>query len=104
MATQPIDDNRPDVRKSTRHSLNIKGSARIAVGIDIIDASATGVKARLSVPLPIGTLINIGLPGNNKRHARVVWSEGDITGCEFVQPLDSYDLVTLLEGPKAQND
>lgn len=91
-------------RGAPRHVLNVKGSARIAVGIDIVDASASGVRARLSVPLPVGTLINIGLPGNHKRHARVVWSDGDVTGCEFVQPLDSYELVTLLDGPRASND
>jgi len=89
MATQPIEpeaDAGADARRHDRHLMGVKGSARIALGIDIIDASTSGVRACLSVPVPVGTLIKIGLAGQT-RHARVVWTDGEVTGCEWLAPL-----------------
>lgn len=94
MATQLIDqenDAGQDARRHDRHIMGMKGSARIALGIDIIDTSSSGVRARLSVPVPVGTLIKIGLAGQS-RHARVVWTDGDVTGCEWLAPLAPHEL------------
>lgn len=98
MATQLIDpdaDAGQDTRRHDRHSMGVKGSARIALGIDIIDASTSGVRACLSVPVPVGTLIKIGLAGQT-RHARVVWTDGEVTGCEWLAPLASHELKAVV--------
>ena len=88
-------DTGADARRHDRHIMGMKGSARIALGIDIIDASTSGVRACLSVPVPVGTLIKIGLAGQT-RHARVVWTSGDETGCEWLAPLAPHELKAVL--------
>lgn len=88
-----------DARREERLAINAKGSARLALGIDLIDASSIGVRARMAVDLPIGTLLKIGLPGGPSRHARVAWSREGLTGCEFLAPLDAEELAALFAAP-----
>lgn len=85
-------------RRETRVAVECKASARIALCVEILDASSMGVRARISVPLPVGTTLKIGLPGGAERHARVAWADGGLVGCEFMAPLDPRDLTRLLAG------
>lgn len=87
-----------DSRREKRVSVECRASARIALCVEILDASSMGVRARMSVPLPVGTTLKIGLPGGTERHARVAWAEGGLVGCEFMAPLDHKDLTRLLAG------
>ena len=82
-----------DKRRAQRVSTDRKASARIALGIELLDVSKLGARARLSIPLPVGALIKIGLGGGCDRHARVVWMDDGVTGFEFLAPLDDADLV-----------
>jgi hypothetical protein len=95
MATQLADPTGQDARRAPRHPIGAKGSARIALQIEIIDASEGGVRARLSVPLPVGTLLRITLAGQT-RHARVAWTDGDVTGCEWLAPLERHEMRAVL--------
>lgn len=95
MATQAIPSS-PEHRREPRYPIAAKGSARLALGIELIDANAIGVRARIAVELPIGTLLKIGLPGGFSRHARVAWGRNGITGCEFLAPLNRAELAALL--------
>ncbi|MHA6718938.1 PilZ domain-containing protein [Sphingomonas sp. RS6] len=54
--------------------------------------SATGFMFRADVALPSGTLLWIGLSGAGAREAKVVWSDGERHGCEFLIPLGERDL------------
>lgn len=78
-----------DGRREPRTPTDRKASARIALGVDLIDISRNGARARLSIPLPVGTLVKLGLGTAGERHARVIWSDDGLTGFEFLAPLDS---------------
>lgn len=86
-----------DSRRAPRTSVDARGSARLALSIDLIDVSALGARLRIAVPLPVGTLIRLTLPPTPERHARVVWYEDGVAGCEFVSPLSPAELRTLEE-------
>ncbi|SOB78594.1 PilZ domain-containing protein [Sphingomonas guangdongensis] len=82
-----------NLRRESRHPTNRKASARIALGIDLLDLSLNGARARVSIPLPTGTLVKLGLgQGGADRHARVVWTEDGVTGFEFLAPIDAKEL------------
>jgi hypothetical protein len=75
-----------EARREDRVAVTMRGSARVAVSIEFIDLSPNGVRARLSLPLPIGTVIKIGLPREQSRHAKVVWTEDGVTGLAPLPP------------------
>jgi hypothetical protein len=81
-----------NLRRDPRHATNRKASARIALGIDLLDLSLNGARAKVSIPLPTGTLVKLGLGQGADRHARVVWTEGGVTGFEFLAPIDAKEL------------
>lgn len=93
MATRAISQ---DNRREPRLAAECKATARIALCVEILDASHRGVRARISVPLPVGTTLKIGLPGGTERHAKIAWSEGELFGCEFMAPLSPAELAKLL--------
>lgn len=84
-----------DLRKRSRQRIQCKGSARIALAVDILDVSNSGIRARISVPLPVGTIIRLGLPRIGERHACVVWMRDGHVGCEFMAPLGDPHLDVL---------
>ncbi|TCP35923.1 PilZ domain-containing protein [Sphingomonas sp. BK235] len=71
--------------------------ARIALSITILDVSANGLRARISLPLAVGTLLKFSLPGSGEHHARIAWRDGEIFGCEFMKPLNSQELRRTVE-------
>ena len=81
-----------DKRRAPRMPTDRKASARIALGIDLLDVSRLGARARVAIPLPVGALIKLGLGAGRERHARVVWTRDGVTGFEFLAPLDDADL------------
>ena len=70
---------------------------RLAMSIEILDASRRGIRGRLPFPIPIGTTLKVAISGGIERHARVAWTEGNVFGCEFMAPLDPRELAVLLE-------
>jgi hypothetical protein len=95
------DGHEADGRREERRSVAMRGSARVAVSIDVFDLSRNGVRARVSLPLPIGTLIRIGLGGEHSRHGRVVWTEDGVTGFEFLAPLTVREFHAICTGAGA---
>ena len=79
-------------RREPRIATDRKASARIALGIDLVDISRNGARARVSIPLPLGTLVKLGLGGGAERHAPVARAADGITGFEFLAPLRNDDL------------
>ncbi|MCW6529912.1 MULTISPECIES: PilZ domain-containing protein [Sphingomonas] len=91
LRTQPNDE-----RRAPRSPVECRATARIALSIEVLDASSHGIRARLSIPLPPGVTLKISLPDGTERHARIVWAnDGDI-GCEFLAPLTMRELDALL--------
>ncbi len=93
MASKPVTDN----RREPRLPAECRGLARLAVSIEILDASAAGVRARTTLPLAAGTLLKLTLPGSAERHARVAWVDGNVFGCEFMKPLSPRELRDLVD-------
>lgn len=93
MASTPVIDN----RREPRLAAECRALARLAVSIEIVDASAAGLRARTALPLATGTLLKLTLPGSAERHARVAWVDGDIFGCEFMKPLGAKELRDLVD-------
>lgn len=87
--------NPKDSRREARAAVACKASARIALSVELIDISRQGVRARISVPLPVGAMLKIKLPDGVERHARVVWARDDLVGCEFLAPLDPKEIARL---------
>lgn len=75
-------------RREPRLPTDRKATARVALGIELIDISANGARARTSIALPVGMLVKLGLGSGTERHARVVWVADGITGFEFMAPID----------------
>lgn len=93
MASQPLPTEN---RRDPRLSVECRAIARIALSVEILDASAGGVRARITVPLPVGAMLKIGLPGGAERHARIAWARDGVFGCEFMAPLNAAELEQLL--------
>lgn len=83
-------------RREARAAAECRATARIALSVEVIDASAHGIRARASIALPVGTTLKIGLPGGAERHARIAWTDHDLIGCEFLAPLNHRELDHLL--------
>jgi hypothetical protein len=62
-----------------------RGSMREAV--ELRDLSPGGARVRALSPLRVGHSIWLKLPGIEAQEARIVWTRGCESGCEFVRPL-----------------
>lgn len=93
MASKPLIDN----RREPRIPAECRGLARLAVSIEILDASPAGLRARTTLPLAAGTLLKLTLPGGAERHARVAWVDDHVFGCEFMKPLNAKELRELVD-------
>ena len=62
-----------------------RGSSRETV--DVLDLSLAGARLRAVAPLRTGYTIWLKLPGIEAQEARVVWTVGFESGCEFLRPL-----------------
>ncbi len=93
MASKPPIDN----RREPRIPAECRGLARLAISIEILDASAAGLRARAGMPLAAGTLLKLTLPGGAERHARIAWVDDHVFGCEFMKPLNAKELRDLID-------
>lgn len=91
LRSQPQDD-----RRAPRSPVECRATARIALSVEVLDASAHGIRARMSIPLPTGVTLKISLPDGTERHARIVWANDGEIGCEFLAPLTVRELDALL--------
>lgn len=81
-------------RQADRFGVNRRSTLRAGPGhaVDAIiqDLSACGCRIHGQFSLRPGETIQVGLAGVGARTATVVWSDGDVAGCEFAQWL-SYE-------------
>ena len=91
LRSQPQDD-----RRAPRSPVECRATARIALSVEVLDASAHGLRARMSIPLPSGVTLKISLPDGTERHARIVWANDGEIGSAFLAPQPVRDLHALL--------
>jgi len=49
--------------------------------------SATGLLVESKLPFNIGEIVEVNLPHSGKTAARVIWTSGDLSGCQFEMPI-----------------
>ena len=87
LSTDPDDDGRRSVRADVALGAGLRQRGAHAVTVQVIDLSVTGFRAATHLELADGTDLWLKLPGLESLHARVVWMNGHLLGCEFVRPL-----------------
>jgi hypothetical protein len=83
-------DARPP-RKSQRVPVELGAGLRqrgaTGVSVQIMDLSVNGFRAATHLELARGVDVWLRLPRLEPYHAKVVWTEGLLIGCEFERPL-----------------
>lgn len=78
-------------RKAERVSVELGAALRqrgaTGVSVQIMDLSVNGFRAATHLELERGTDVWLRLPRLEPCHAKVVWAEGLLVGCEFERPL-----------------
>ena len=80
-------DRRAGDRRTVAEASTLRGPDDQAIDVTVGDLSVSGFNIESTVPLPVGALVQLGLPGSGRFAARVVRREGDKYGCEFVDYL-----------------
>lgn len=82
--------------RSARRKLRLLAHGHDAAGVDlkvlIHNISATGLLIESKASLSIDEEISIGLPHSGASWARVIWTSGDLYGCQFAAPISSATL------------
>lgn len=92
---QPVRRLRRGERRPVRTAAQCRrGSLRETV--EVLDLSVGGARVRAVAPLRTGFAIWIRLPGIEPQEARVIWTRGFESGCEFVRPLHPAVLDSLI--------
>ncbi|TGX53504.1 PilZ domain-containing protein [Sphingomonas gei] len=89
MSAQPLSrgDRRAGDRRSVAEASTLRGPDDAPIDVIVGDLSASGFNIQCPKPLPIGAMVQLGLPGSGRFAARVVRSDGDTYGCEFTEYL-----------------
>ena len=82
----------PTLRPRRAERRAIAGEAQCRRGasretVELRDFSPGGARVRALAPLRVGHAVWLKLPGLDAIEARVVWTEGFESGCEFASPL-----------------
>src|SRR5215210_6238994 len=81
---QLIGDERSAVRRSVRLGVSASVSGDVAMAL-ILNLSETGLLMETLVELAEGETLQIEFPDADASTARVVWTEGYLVGCEFLE-------------------
>jgi hypothetical protein len=65
----------------------LRGPDDRPIDVTVGDLSVSGCNVRSSTVLPVGAVVQLGLPGTGRFAARVVRRDGDQYGCEFFEYL-----------------
>lgn len=91
MFGQPLSrgDRRAGDRRPVAEPSTLRGPDDAPIDVIVGDLSVSGFNIQSPALLPIGAVVQIGLPGSGRFAARVVRQDGDKYGCEFVEYLSS---------------
>jgi hypothetical protein len=86
------------LRASARRKLFLPTSMQARgdrVRVHLLDLSCTGAQVHHAEPPPVGTLVSLDC-GSCARLARVIRSSGTRFGVQFVMPLSSFEIESVL--------
>jgi hypothetical protein len=81
-----IGEGRSAVRRSLRLGVQAYSSGEIAMAL-IHNMSETSLLLETVVDLAEGEMVQVDIPSANAPAVRVLWREGLLAGCEFVEPV-----------------
>jgi len=90
LTAELIDRPRSRPRRGDRRPLAGEAQCRrgsLRETVELRDLSPGGARVRALAPLRVGHSVWLRLPGLEAQEARVVWTRGCESGCEFLQPL-----------------
>jgi hypothetical protein len=96
LSTGPDSDGRRAERAEVAVGAALRQRGAHAVTVQVLDLSVSGFRAATHLELMEGSDIWLKLPGLESLHARVVWMNGYVMGCEFVRPLHPAVLAMLV--------
>jgi hypothetical protein len=79
-------DGRGAVRRTLRLGVQAQSGGEVAMAL-ILNLSESGLLLETVVKLEVGDRLQIDIPEASSSVARVVWTEGFLSGCEFVNPV-----------------
>ena len=99
LAKISVDSKSGERRGFARRSLSIGTSAtskQTESRVVILNLSETGVRFQTAMLIKVGETIWIELPGSQPYEACIIWSEGDVYGCEFSSPISKATVSAVL--------
>lgn len=88
-----------ELRAADRRVLRLEAQAATPTGengIQIHNLSRTGMLVQSSADVPVGTGIEVEMPGGIRHRAEVVWRDAHLFGCRFEKPLSQATLSAAL--------
>lgn len=86
-------------RATDRRVLRLEARAATPAGeggIQIHNLSRTGMLVEAAAAVPVGTGVEVEMPGGARHRAEVVWSDAELFGCRFIKPLSQATLSAAL--------
>lgn len=89
MSAQPLSrgDRRAGDRRPVAEASTLRGPDDAPIDVTVGDLSISGFNIQCARPLPIGAVVQLGLPGSGRFAAQVVRHEDGKYGCEFLEYL-----------------
>ncbi len=87
LSTETVGQGRIAERTPIHVGAGLRQRGAGSITIQIMDLSVSGFRATTHLELMAGADVWLKLPGLESLHARVVWAEGHLLGCQFVRPL-----------------
>lgn len=89
-----------DKRELDRRGVSLSVDGEVEHGriaeFEILNISASGMLLDCSAQLAVGDTMKLSLPGGKSVGARIVWSNGSFSGCEFDEPISQAILSSVL--------
>ena len=101
LSTEGDFDGRAAERQEVVLGAGLRQRGAHAVTVQVLDLSVSGFRAATHLQLMAGADIWLKLPGLESLHARVVWMNGHLMGCEFVRPLHPAVLAMVVRNAPA---
>lgn len=88
LTEQVTGDERAAVRRSLKLGVSAYSSGDVVVAL-ILNMSETGLLIETGLKLAVGETLHVQIPEASASTARVIWTEGLLAGCEFVNPVST---------------
>lgn len=94
-------DRRGAVRYTADAVSTLRGPDAAPMDIIVEDFSISGFSFSSDMPVPVDTLVSVGLSGAGSRDARILWCQGTRHGCQFLEPLSDAEVGLAFKGQEA---